>query len=84
MIVLKPRASLRQFLKDRREEYVQSSVETGRDGRFTLPQQLPKGQAYSLVAAAQGYRPITVEHALRVSHEAPEHADVGDLEMDRA
>ena len=84
VIVLKPRASLRQFLKDRREEYVQSSVETGRDGRFTLPEQLPKGQAYSLVAAAQGYRPITVEHALRVSHQAPEHADVGDLEMDRA
>lgn len=84
VIVLKPRASLRQFLKDRREEYVESSVETGRDGRFTLPDQLPKGQAYSLVAAAQGFRPITVEHALRVSHQAPEHADVGDLEMDRA
>ena len=31
VIVLKPHASLRQFLKDRREEYVQSSVETGRD-----------------------------------------------------
>jgi len=46
VIVLKPQASLRQFLKDRREEYVQSSVETGRDGRFTLPEQLPKGQAY--------------------------------------
>jgi hypothetical protein len=84
VVVLKPNASLRKFLKDRREQYVQSSVETDRDGRFTLPDQLPKGQAYSLVAAASGFRAITVEHALRISHQAPEHADVGDLEMDRA
>ena len=84
VIVLKPEAPLRQFLRDRSPEFVQSSVETGSDGRFTLPEQLPKGQAYSLVAAAQGYRPITVEHALQISHQAPENADVGNLEMERS
>ena len=84
VIVLKPEAPLRQFLRNRSAEHVQSSVETGPDGRFTLPEQLPKGQAYSLVAAAQGYRPITVEHALQISHQAPEHADVGNLEMERS
>ena len=84
VIVLKPRVNLRSFLQSRREEDVQSSTETGRDGTFTLPEQLPKGQAYSLVVAARGFRPLTVEGALRIGPGAPEQANVGDLELDPA
>jgi len=82
VIVLKPRVQMRSFLQRRQEEDVQSSTETGRDGSFTLPEQLPKGQAYSLVVAARGYRPLTVEGALRIGPGAPEKANVGDLELD--
>ena len=73
---------MRTFLQRRQEEDVQSSTETGRDGSFTLPEQLPKGQAYSLVVAARGYKPLTVEGALRIGPGAPEQASVGDLELD--
>ena len=84
VIVLKPRVSMRAFLQSRQERDVQSSTETERDGKFKLPEQLPKGQAYSLVVAARGYRPLTVEGALRIGPGAPEHAEIGDLELDPA
>ena len=83
VIALKPRVELRRFLSSRKESDVQSSTESDRDGSFKLPEQLPKGNAYSMVVAARGYRPLTVEHALRVSAGAPEHANVGDIELER-
>jgi len=83
VIVLKPGVQMRRFLASRKESDVQSSTESGRDGSFTLPEQLPKGHAYSMVIAARGYRPLTVEQALRVSAGAPEHANVGEIELER-
>lgn len=83
VIVLRPDASLRHFLQTRSENDVETSTETGNDGRFTLPQQLPKGQSYSLVVAARGYEPITVDAALRIGTTAPEQADIGQIEMQR-
>ena len=82
VIVLKPRVSMRKFLQTRREEDVQSSTESDRDGSFKLHEQLPKGQANSLVVAARGYKPLTVEGALRIGPGAPEHANVGDIELE--
>lgn len=84
VIVLKAEASLEKFLRSRDERYVLTSTETARDGKFTLPQQLPKGEAYSLIAAANGYHPLTVERALRISHQAPELAYLGNLEIEPA
>ncbi len=81
VIALKPTTSLRDFLSTRRESDVQASTETDRDGYFTLPEQLPKGAAYSLVAAARGFEPLTVEHALRIGPGAPEKADIGEIEL---
>lgn len=83
VIVLKPRVEMRRFLSSRKEADVASSTETDRDGSFTLPDQLPKGNAYSMVIAARGYRPLTVEHALRVSAGAPEQANIGKIELER-
>jgi hypothetical protein len=84
VVVLKPSASLRRFLTQRNEKDVQSSVESKADGSFVLPEQLPKNQAYSFVVAARGYDPLTVEHALRLSAGAPEHADIGNVELEPA
>ena len=83
MIALKPKVSMRRFLSSRKEADVQSSTETGRDGKFVLPEQLPRGHAYSMVVAARGYVPLTVEHALRVSTGAPENANIGKIELER-
>ncbi len=83
VIVLKPGVEMRRFLSTRRESDVESSTESDRNGSFKLPEQLPKGHAYSMVVAARGYRPLTVEQALRVSAGAPEHADIGEIELER-
>ncbi|MDB2687414.1 hypothetical protein N9Y42_09405, partial [Mariniblastus sp.] len=58
-----------------------SSAESDSRGNFKLPEQLPKGLAYGLVVAARGYEPLTVEGALRVGPGAPEHADIGEIEL---
>jgi len=42
VIALKPKVPMRRFLSSRKEADVQSSTETGRDGKFVLPEQLPK------------------------------------------
>ena len=81
VIALKPTTRIRSFLKTRNEKDVQSSAESNSNGDFTLPDQLPKGMAYGLVVAARGYDPLTVEGALRVGPGAPEHADVGEIEL---
>lgn len=83
VVVLKPQASLREFLMNRSQRDVHSSTETKRDGSFTLPDQLPKNQAYSLVVAARGYEPLSVEDALRVGSDAPENANIGEIQMQR-
>jgi hypothetical protein len=83
VIALKPNVAMRKFLSSRSERDVQSSTESRDDGSFKLPDQLPKGNAYSMVIAARGYRPLTVEHALRVSAGAPEHADIGEIQLER-
>lgn len=82
VVVLKPEASLRKFLGQRSERDVESSVESKADGSFTLPKQLAKNRSYSLVVAARGYDPLTVEHALRIGPDAPEHANIGDVELE--
>lgn len=84
IIVVKPNVPLRSFLKNRDERDVQSSTESSRDGQFTLPDQLPKGAAYSLVIAARGYEPLTIEGGLRIGPGAPEEAEMGDVALTRA
>lgn len=83
VIALKPNVRMRDFLNARNESDVQSSAETDRDGKFVLPEQLPKGQSYGLVVVARGYVPLTVEAALRIGPGAPEHANIGEIELDR-
>ncbi len=83
VMVLKPNASLQQFLRTQDQALVFASAQTGGDGRFTLGKQLPKGQAYSLIALAKNYRPLAVEGALRLSSRAPETADIGNIELSR-
>lgn len=83
VIVLNPNASLQKFMRNRNNADVFTSTQTDSDGHFKFPKQLPKGYAYSLIAAAQGYEPIAVDGALRVSEGAPEHADIGELPMER-
>jgi hypothetical protein len=83
VMVLKPGASLPSFWRSQDRDTIYVSTNTGSDGRFTFPKQLPKGQAYSLVALARGYQPVAVDGALRISSTAPEQADIGNIEMVR-
>jgi S1-C subfamily serine protease len=81
IMVLKPDSVLREFLRTQDQSALFTSAETDAKGRFKLPKQLPKGQAYSLVAIARNYQPTAIDRGLRVSAAAPEQADIGDLEL---
>ncbi len=84
VFVLKPGAAVRDFMRTQDQSLVVTSSETDADGRFKLPEQLPKGQAYGLIAAAENYRPVAVEGALRVGTNSPEHANIGNIELSPA
>ena len=81
VMVLKPEAPLREFLRMQDQSSLFASTETDGDGKFTFPKQLPKGQAYSLVAVARGFQPTAIDRGLRVSAAAPERANIGDVEL---
>jgi len=58
-----------------------TSARTDRSGRFTFPEQLPKGYAYGLIVVARGFRDIAIEGALRISPQSPEKAQIYPVPM---
>lgn len=81
VIALKPGVRTADFLSKQSKELAFTSARTDRNGRFTFPQQLPKGQAYSLVVVARGYRDMTIESGLRISATSPEKATIFPVPM---
>ena len=81
VIALKPGARIQQFLQSRSRQMIYSSARTDSNGKFTFPQQLPKGQAYGLIVVARGYTDLAVESALRVTANAPEQAQLGPIAL---
>ena len=61
VMVLTPEASLQNFLRVQNQADIYTMVESESSGKFTLPKQLPKGQAYSLIVVVKGYQPLTIE-----------------------
>jgi hypothetical protein len=83
VIALRPDVKVAEFLREQRQEMAFTSARTDRNGRFTFPKQLPKGQAYGLVVVARGYRDLAIEKALRVSAQTPERAQLNPIPMRR-
>jgi len=83
VIALRPGVRARDFAKRQRREMAYTSAQTDRNGRFTFPKQLPKGQAYGLAVASQGYRNLAIESALRIGADAPEQAQLNPIPLPR-
>lgn len=83
LIVLKPGVRANDFVEQQDREMAFTSVRTDSQGRFTFPKQLPKGNAYGLVAVARGYRDAAIDGALRISTDAPEQAAMNPLPLMR-
>ena len=81
VIALKPGVTAQQFVREQRKDMAYTSARTDRSGKFTFPQQLPKGQAYGLVVVARGYRDLAIEGALRITANAPEHAQINPIPL---
>jgi hypothetical protein len=84
VMVLKPGVDLNRFMRTNDQSMLYTTTESGRDGGFSLPKQLPKGNAYSLIAYAKGYAPMAIENGLSVNRTAPEKANVGQIPLNRA
>ncbi len=83
VIALRPGVRVQDFVREQKREMAYTSARTDRNGAFTFPKQLPKGQAYGLIVVARGYRDLAIEGALRVSAQAPEHAQLSPIPMRR-
>jgi hypothetical protein len=71
------------FVQQQNREMVLTSARTDANGQFTLPQQLQKGQAYSVVIVGRGYQDLAVDSALRLSANAPEQAQLSSIALRR-
>jgi serine protease Do len=83
VIALRPGVRVQDFVKRQRKDMAYTSIQTDRNGRFTFPRQLPKGQAYSLAVASPGYRNLAIESALRIGADAPERARLNPIPLAR-
>ncbi len=81
IIALKPGVGVKQFLQTQSKDLAYTSTRTDASGKFTFPQQLPKGQAYSVIVVAKGYQDLAVESALRITANAPEQAQISAIPM---
>ena len=81
VIALKPGIKAQDFVRKQDQKMAFTYARTDRRGNFTFPQQLPKGQAYSLIVVARGYQDLAVESALRISANAPEQAMLNPIPM---
>ncbi len=81
VIALKPNVRVQQFLQTQSKDMAFTSARTDRNGQFTFPKQLPKGQAYGLIVIARGYRDMAIEGALRITANAPEHAQINPIPL---
>lgn len=81
VIALNPGVRTSDFIKKQDRSMAFTSTKTDRNGRFTLPDQLPKGQSYGLVVVARGYDDMAIESALRISQHAPEQAQIHPIPM---
>ncbi|MGB0383697.1 MAG: S1 family peptidase [Ardenticatenaceae bacterium] len=83
VIALKPNVTVREFTRTQDKNMAFTTARTDRQGKFTFPQQLPKGHAYGLLVIARGYRDLAVDSALRVTSTAPEHAQMNPISLRR-
>ena len=83
VIALRPGVRVQDFVKRQRKDMAYTSAQADRNGQFTFPRQLPKGQAYSLAVAGRGYRNLAIESALRIGADAPERARLNPIPMAR-
>ncbi len=83
VIALKPHVRVMDFVQRQDPNMAYVSTKTKRGGKFTFPKQLPKGQAYSMVVVARGYKDLVVESLLRISANAPERANLNPLPLQR-
>ena len=81
VIALRPGVRVQEFVQQQRADMAFSTARTDQNGRFTFPQQLPKGQAYGLIVVARGYQDLAIESALRIGANAPEQAQISAIAL---
>ncbi len=81
VIALKPGVSVQQFIRNQSPDLAYTSTKTNRSGKFTFKKQLPRGQAYGLVAIARGYQDMVVEGGIRLAANTPEVAEMQPIPL---
>ncbi len=81
VIALRPGVKVQTFVQQQSSDMAYTSARTDSSGRFTFPQQLPKGQAYGLIVVARGYQDLAIESALRIGASAPEQAQLSAIAL---
>jgi S1-C subfamily serine protease len=83
VIALHPSVRVSDFVQQKRQDMIYASARTDRQGAFTFPRQLTKGQSYGLIAVARGYTDLAIESALRITANAPERAQINPIPLKR-
>jgi hypothetical protein len=81
VIALRPGVQTKEFIDKQEKEMAYTSTRTDAQGRFSLPDQLPKGQAYGLIVVARGYDDLAIDSALRIGPSAPEQAQLNPIPL---
>jgi hypothetical protein len=81
VIALRPEVRTAEFVREQKRDRALTHAPTDQNGRFTFPQQSPRGHSYGLILVARSYRDMAFESALRISADAPEQARIHPVPM---
>lgn len=83
VLVLNPGVSTQQFLREQDKALVAAFDQTDRDGTYVLQPPLVRGNKYSAIVAADGYRMLAADNVLTIGGDAPSQVESKPIELSR-
>lgn len=83
VLVLKPGVTTREFLQKKSRDLVAAFDQTDREGAYVLKPPLARGNKYSAVVAAEGYRMLAADNVLNIGEDAPAQVQSKPIKLSR-
>jgi S1-C subfamily serine protease len=83
VFVLNPGVTTSQFLREQDKALVAAFDQTDRDGAYVLRPPLARGNKYSAIVVAEGYRTLAADDVLSIGEDAPSQVDTKPIELSK-
>jgi hypothetical protein len=80
-VALNPGVTTREFLQEQDKAMVAAFAQTDRDGAYVLQPPLARGEKYSAIIVAEGYRMLAADNVLNIGPDTPGQVEIKPIEL---